>query len=99
MCDCDAPSAFCQRTRTARKEHRCCECHAIIAKGESYEYSSGIWDGSASDYKTCALCVIARKEYVDALPPHYCWPCFGELYEDWPEEHLPPHVAALRNAA
>lgn len=99
MCDCDTPSAFQRHPRKARKDHKCCECRCVIAKGEAYEYASGIWDGEPSDFKTCALCVEAREEYVAQLGRYDCPPCFGDLYDDWPAEYLPPHVAQKRRAA
>lgn len=58
----DAPSAFRQVTRTARKVHKCCECRRQIVVGEKYVYSSGIWSGDPSDFKQCALCNQAFEE-------------------------------------
>lgn len=52
----DMPSVFRQITRTARKEHKCCECRQPIKVGEKYIYSSGIWDGRAGDYRQCLIC-------------------------------------------
>lgn len=99
MCDCDdSPRAFCTRTRTAAKAHRCCECHGVITKGEKYEYVSGIWDEGPNDFKTCAACVETRDEYIAQLTRYDCQPCFGDLFEGWPENELPPHVAVLRTA-
>ena len=95
-CDDDGPEAFCEVTRKARKEHRCCECRGVIRAGQTYEHASGIWEGEPRSFKTCAACVEARKEYIAGLPRGCCAPCFGELYLDWPFETLPAHVAKLR---
>lgn len=54
----EAPSVFRQITRTARKEHRCCECLRPILAGTKYTYSSGIWDGEPGDYKQCINCSL-----------------------------------------
>lgn len=54
----DAPSAFRQITRTARKVHKCCECRRLIPTGTKYTYSSGIWDGSPSNFKQCINCSL-----------------------------------------
>lgn len=77
-CDCEAPSAFFEKTRIARKAHRCCECKRTIAKGEPYEYASGIWEDGALSFKTCAQCAAMRKDFE-----HYdeCGICFGDLGE------------------
>jgi hypothetical protein len=42
-CDFDAydgehPDFFIQRILVSRKEHRCCECYAIIPKNSKYEH-------------------------------------------------------------
>lgn len=56
------PSVFNQKKPRARKRHRCCECRGWIEAGERYEYSWGIWEGSASSYKTCLGCAELRDE-------------------------------------
>lgn len=57
----EMPSAFRQIIRKARKDHKCCECHGIIQKGEKYRYSSGIWDDPES-FKQCEDCYKLIKE-------------------------------------
>lgn len=69
--DGDGPSVFTERTITARKEHRCCECRGAIAAGETYQRVDGCWDGSWSTYKTCAICVEIRDHFA----------CEGFLFE------------------
>lgn len=99
MCDCDGPQAFCSRMRVARKDHKCCECYGVIAKGQQYEYASGVWDDGPNDFKTCAECADARKSYVAELTRYDCQPCFGELYDEWSESEIPPHAAINLDAA
>lgn len=83
MCDVIEPSAYVERVRRARKQHRCCECGDIIHIAELYVYASGVWDGYARSYKTCRRCATARDKaigttrFVDA-----CGPAFGAL-ADW----------------
>ena len=73
------PQAFATKERTARKQHKCCECFDEINPGDKYQYSSGIWDGEAASYKQCLNCwwimqaVCAKIEYVDDAPG------FGEI--------------------
>ena len=52
----EMPSAFNETWRTARKEHRCCECRSTIRAGERYRYVSGVWDGQGRSFKQCADC-------------------------------------------
>lgn len=46
--------------RTARKEHQCEECRRIIAPGETYYFTSSIYDGYFSMHKCCAHCRVAQ---------------------------------------
>lgn len=64
---CDMPRAYREITRKARKEHRCCECNLVIPAGDTYQYISGIWDGSPDSYKTCMNCVYVRNVFT-SLP-------------------------------
>ena len=48
--------------RTAKKEHKCCECKRTIIPGEKYEYTVGKWGGLIGVYKTCNDCLSVRKE-------------------------------------
>lgn len=47
--------------RRARKEHRCGECGRVIARGESYEYSTGGRSGEVWSNKSCLHCCEAAK--------------------------------------
>lgn len=62
--DIELPQAFQQLTRTAKKQHTCCECRRPIHAGDKYEYSSGVWDGKPDSFKTCLSCVEIRDEYT-----------------------------------
>ena len=78
----EAPSAFRQLYRTARKEHKCCECRQPIVISERYLYSSGIWDGEPSHYKQCLVCAeVAGAAAVLSDDPEEK-PCFTAL-RDW----------------
>ena len=69
----EMPSCYRLITRKARTEHRCCECHGVIEKGERYHYHSGVWDGSPASFKVCSDCEALREKVrID-----------GDL---WPEE-------------
>jgi hypothetical protein len=88
MCDCDAPKVSSTIIRTARKKHKCCECHREIVVGESYEYISGIWE-TAMNFKTCKSCVDLREQVITHLDLRYdCAPCFGNLLEAAKEMEL-----------
>lgn len=59
-----AQAEVCTETyRTARKEHRCCECGGTIQPGAVYEYVRGLWDGYWSTFKTCLPCARIRQDY------------------------------------
>lgn len=81
----DGYSTLLQRTyRTARKDHRCGECHRVIKKGEEYLYEVLVYDGIGS-YKTCSHCEIVR-EWLNDNCGGFVW---TEIYEDI-EEHCYP---------
>lgn len=74
--DASGSSAFRQTERKARKNHTCYECRRVIASGEKYVYESGVWDGQASDYKTCLECFEIRGVFFQG---GYI---YGNLYSD-----------------
>jgi len=98
MCDCEVPQAFSESWRTARKPHRCCECAAWIARGERYNYVSGIWDHRPDSYATCVQCVQVRDWLLANLAGWDCAPCFTQLYDDMPRDEWPPHMLAAQKA-
>ncbi len=78
--DYDAPAVHCDRLVRARKEHKCCECGDTIRAGLLYEYTTGLWDGFWSTYKTCARCVNIRNDYFRG------W-VYTQMVEDFQEAH------------
>lgn len=67
--DSTPPEYIYQRQRKARKDHACCECSRTIKAGSRYEFTSGIWDGEPSSYKTCLRCVGLRAAYASVVEP------------------------------
>lgn len=47
----------------ARKDHRCCECHQVIAKGSQYHRFSGKFDGDMFTETTCLPCSEIREAF------------------------------------
>lgn len=90
MCDCEMPSVFNQTRPHARTRHRCCECHGWIERGEHYQYTWGIWDGSASSYKTCPQCAKLHKLTEKAVD---CCVPFTGLFEAVHEAEDPALLA------
>lgn len=85
MCDYggdEISDAWIRTQRRARRNHMCCECFRQIAKGDRYEISSVIFDGTVTSYKTCLTCVdrynahvTAHMEIEEDVPDRW----FGEL--------------------
>lgn len=76
MCDiegCDEWELFSSKERRAAKEHRCIDCDRTITKGETYHYSTGLFDGNWSTHHVCGHC-IAAGWWLEAV-------CGGWLYE------------------
>ena len=73
--DAVAPSVCAYKMMTARKDHKCCECHGPIVPGEKYQLVKGCWDGHWGHFKTCALCVDLRAaiqgDDPDGEPPPF----------------------------
>lgn len=59
---CEMPSVYACDHRKARKEHKCCECHGVIAVGEKYHNHHGIWNGQGDTFKVCEECNALRDE-------------------------------------
>lgn len=79
-CECEMPSVMHCERREAMSEHHCCECDRTIRRGETYEHTWGVWDGSTGTYDTCSHC-LALREYVTAHIPCFCW-CFTAMRDD-----------------
>ena len=83
--DCDGAPEICNtRWPKAKKEHKCCECNRTILIGEEYERSSGKFDGSFWDEKTCNECAEIRIAFTCEVPPP-----FGELWSEITEYAFP----------
>lgn len=78
---CESPSAFMTKTRKARKDHKCCECSRPIRKSESYQYSSGVWDGEAYSFKQCLGCSGIMEAAAKSCDDYYEGPEFGNVSE------------------
>lgn len=67
--------------KRAKKAHTCGECHRQIEVGESYLYTTGVWDNDFCVHKVCRDC----KSVIDAF---FCSGyVFGHIWE-FLEEHL-----------
>jgi len=54
MCFCDYPAiSETANNKAARKPHRCCECGAIIEKGQPYQRYTCLFDGAWSSSAFC----------------------------------------------
>lgn len=78
---CEFPVVYHMNPRRARKEHRCCECGGKIAKGETYNYHSGVWDNQGRSFKVCVDCDRLRDE-LNKDRDFEDWIVFGGLVED-----------------
>lgn len=61
-CDFDPATVYHKATVRAAKNHACCECHGIIARGEHHERVKGLWDDQWTTFRTCPDCVFLRCE-------------------------------------
>jgi hypothetical protein len=70
MCDGEEPAIFESAWRTARVEHRCCECGCAIRKGERYRYVKGLWSGRWDSFSIHEACESLRTilERFDDCP-------------------------------
>lgn len=85
----NGPSCSSSTVRTARKDHRCCECREIIGKGQRYEYLSGVWDGSPASFKTCLSCVEIRQHFAGKCDDQDSMPTLGQLWSDIEDNFFP----------
>lgn len=74
---------------TSRKEHKCCECHGIIRRGEKYQRYEGLWD-DWDTYKTCSDCESLRNDIYKTLDVY-------DREEGIPFALLYDHVFEARN--
>lgn len=59
--DGDYWTLYSSATRRAAKPHRCDECRRTIAKGESYNYGSGLYDGYWQTFRICLHCMEVTR--------------------------------------
>ncbi len=52
----DQPELYDEQIRRAAKPYLCVECREVIQKGESHLYSSCLFDGLWSHWRTCKAC-------------------------------------------
>lgn len=66
------------KTRTARKKHKCGECRILIQPGDKYEHYTGVFDGEIFTAKTCNDCLSLRNAFF----------CEGYYWEQiWNDMH------------
>jgi len=98
MCDFDGDNLpeFSDVTRpTARKPHRCCECHYTIPPGERYERTAGKWDGEFKSFSTCERCADLRDSVAAASGGCFQFGglFFGHEYAEALQQILPNDAA------
>lgn len=82
-CGCsDGPEWHRETEQKARKSYTCCECGGEIAKGATYQYMIGRWDGDVSVFRTCEPCADLRESYA---AQGYCY-VYGRLWADHLDE-------------
>ena len=87
VCDYDTPDVVSGPvTRTARKDHQCCECRRPISAGEPYQEITNLQDGEWRTYRTCRQCAAVRDALEERLPCYCVYLC--GLYEDGFFDHL-----------
>lgn len=57
--DSERYEVYCETTRRARKSHKCHECNRVIAKGETYRRTAGLYDGAWTINCVCRHCTVA----------------------------------------
>lgn len=76
--------------RTARKEHRCVECHRVIHSGERYQDERLLFDGEVSTLKTCCDCMSLRRAmFCECWIYGNLWDAFFEYLNQLDEDDLP----------
>ena len=88
--DMEAPTVHDETTRTARKEHTCCECKAAIEPGDTYVRHSGLWDSRWMSYKWCMGCQ-EKYEAAREEQPDFTF-CYTQLHEALKGDEYQPYV-------
>ncbi len=63
--------------RKARKEHACSECRRVIAKGETYDYTSYIMEGDMFEHHLCDRCKVPAA-WLSENCSGFCFEMVGE---------------------
>lgn len=79
---------FRKEQRRARVAHLCYDCGRTISAGESYQYSTGLYDGHWDTIHTCAHCVWAAEWLVEQCGGYLFGGIREDLEEHWNEEPL-----------
>lgn len=83
--DAEPWTVYSQTERRARKDHRCCDCGRIIAKGERHTYATGLMEDSWYEYRACAHCMAAAG-WLMRMCNGWMWEHVGEeLGDHWRE--------------
>lgn len=69
--DTDPVDVFNEKWRVAAKDHRCCECGAVIRKGALYQRVTMLYEGIWDDFKTCEQCADLRDSLSEVDCPYY----------------------------
>lgn len=78
---------FSSKVSKARKKYECYECGNKISAGDKYEYTSGMWEGDWSTFRTCLSCVEIRNHFSCGG-----W-IYGRLWEDLENNFFPTMTA------
>ena len=73
--DFEPVACFTNGIRKARVDHKCRECRSVITRGETYNYSSYVFDGKWFDDKVCNDCQSVINQFFPS----------GGYYDLWPE--------------
>jgi hypothetical protein len=81
----EAPTAYRETDRTARKCHDCTECGETILPGERYREIWGVWYGHPTRYKQCMRCqrlihAIQEVEVAEGCHRREGTPPLGDLF-------------------
>lgn len=71
-----------QTTPKARKEHRCSYCNGIIPKGDTYNYSTHVYEGEIYAWKSHIKCQKVAEELN----------MFDDLYEGLTEADFAEYI-------
>lgn len=95
MIECTIPDVYRWSEPIARKQYKCCECRALILKGEKHFQCFGVWEGDASTYRQHLLCAEASMLIRDLFNGGECigFGCLKESLGEmrWQMDKKSPH--------